>query len=89
MNSPRSSYRGHRFSPEIISYCIWLCFRFSVSYRDIEELMAERGAAKHRQKGTDVEYRAIMQGPMPRASRCAVRSNSRMQEKACKRTVLS
>jgi putative transposase len=28
---------------EIISYCVWLYFRFSVSYRDVEELMAERG----------------------------------------------
>jgi putative transposase len=43
MNSPCSPYRGYRFPPEIISYCMWLYFRFSVSYRDIEELMAERG----------------------------------------------
>ena len=43
MNIPRSLYRGYRFPPEIISYCVWLYFRFSVSYRDIEELMAERG----------------------------------------------
>jgi transposase-like protein len=31
-----------RLPPEIISYCVWLYFRFLVSYRDIEELMAER-----------------------------------------------
>ena len=43
MNNPRSPYCGYRFPPEIISYCVWLYFRFSVSYRDIEELMAERG----------------------------------------------
>src|ERR1700681_1928179 len=43
MNAPRSSYHGYRFPSEIISYCVWLYFRFSVSYRDIEELMAERG----------------------------------------------
>jgi putative transposase len=43
MNTPRSPYRGYRFPPEIISYCVWLYFRFSVSYRDIEVLMAERG----------------------------------------------
>jgi putative transposase len=43
MNIPRSPYSGYRFSPEIISYCVWLYFRFSVSYRDIEELVAERG----------------------------------------------
>ena len=43
MNIPRSPYSGYRFPSEIISYCVWLYFRFSVSYRDIEELMAERG----------------------------------------------
>ena len=43
MNSLRSPYHGYRFPHEIISYCVWLYFRFSVSYRDVEELMAERG----------------------------------------------
>src|SRR5215471_4089241 len=43
MNITRSLYHGYRFPPEIISYCVWLYFRFSVSFRDIEELMAERG----------------------------------------------
>jgi putative transposase len=43
MDIPRSPYSGYRFPPEIISYCVWLYFRFSVSYRDVEELMAERG----------------------------------------------
>jgi putative transposase len=32
-----------RFPPEIIRHCVWLYFRFSLSFRDIEELMAERG----------------------------------------------
>src|SRR5262252_2636349 len=43
MNISRSPYRGYRFPPAIISHCVWLYFSFSVSYRDIEELMAERG----------------------------------------------
>jgi hypothetical protein len=38
-----SLYRGHRFPPEIISHCIWLYFRFGVSFRDVEEMMASRG----------------------------------------------
>jgi putative transposase len=38
-----SLYRRHRFPGEIISYCVWLYYRFSLSYRDIEELMAQRG----------------------------------------------
>jgi putative transposase len=43
MSTLASRYRGYRFPPEIISHCAWLYFRFSVSYRDVEELMAERG----------------------------------------------
>ena len=36
-------YRRHRFPPEIIQHAIWLCLRFTLSYRDVEELLAERG----------------------------------------------
>jgi putative transposase len=36
-------YKRHRFPAEIISHCIWLYFRFSLSYRDVQEMMAERG----------------------------------------------
>ncbi|WP_201360342.1 IS6 family transposase [Dictyobacter formicarum] len=42
-NSSASPYRGCRFSPAVISHCVWLSFRFSLSFRDVEELMAERG----------------------------------------------
>ena len=37
------SYRRHRFPPHIIQQAIWLYARFSLSYRDIEDLLAERG----------------------------------------------
>jgi putative transposase len=40
---PTTLYKRHRFQAEIISYCVWLYFRFCLSYRDVEELMAERG----------------------------------------------
>src|SRR6202021_2709084 len=36
-------YRRHRFPPEIIQHAIWLYLRFTLSYRDVEELPAERG----------------------------------------------
>src|SRR5215831_3498035 len=36
-------YRRHRFPPELIQHAIWLYLRFSLSYRDVEELLAERG----------------------------------------------
>src|ERR1700740_1135160 len=37
------SYRCHRFPAEIIQHAIWLYLRFTLSYRDVEELLAERG----------------------------------------------
>ena len=36
-------YRGYRFPAEIIGDAVWLSFRFSLSFRDVEELLAERG----------------------------------------------
>jgi putative transposase len=37
------SYRRHRFLPSIIQHAIWLYLRFTLSYRDVEDLLAERG----------------------------------------------
>jgi putative transposase len=36
-------YKRHRFAPDIISYAVWLYFKFNLSHRDIEDLLAERG----------------------------------------------
>lgn len=38
-----NTYKRHRFPAEIISYAVWLYFRFNLSHRDIEDLLAERG----------------------------------------------
>jgi len=43
MTSPAVSYRGYRFSPEIISHAVWLYHQFCVSLRDSEDLLAQRG----------------------------------------------
>jgi putative transposase len=43
MKSGRSRYYGHRFPPEIISYAVWVYHRFCLSFRDVEDLLAERG----------------------------------------------
>ena len=45
------SYSRHRFPSEIISYTVWLYFRFPLSYRDIEDMLAERGV--------DVTYETV------------------------------
>ena len=35
-----SLYHRHRFPAEIISHCVWLYFRFALSFRDVEEMLA-------------------------------------------------
>jgi hypothetical protein len=37
------SYHRHRFPPALIQHAIWLYLRFTLSYRDVEDLLAERG----------------------------------------------
>jgi len=37
------SYRGYRFPVEIISHAVWLYHRFCLSFRDVEDLLAQRG----------------------------------------------
>src|SRR6516225_4882844 len=43
MRNSRSRYRGHRFPPQIISHAVWVYHRFCMSFRDVEDLLAERG----------------------------------------------
>ncbi|RYG88202.1 MAG: IS6 family transposase [Alphaproteobacteria bacterium] len=45
------SFKRHRFPAEIIRHAVWLYFRFSLSLRDVEELLAQRGI--------DVSYETI------------------------------
>ena len=53
-NAAPPNYKGYRFPPEIISHSVWLSFRFSLRYRDVEELMAQRGIV--------LTYETIRQG---------------------------
>src|SRR5260370_2629800 len=58
---PELSYRRHRFPPAIIQHAIWLYLRFTLSYRDVEDLLAERGL--------DISYETVRRwvlkfGPM-------------------------
>ena len=45
------SYRCHRFPPAIIQHAVWLYCRFTLSFRDVEDLLAERGL--------DVSYETV------------------------------
>ena len=44
-----NTYKRHRFPPDIISYAVWLYYRFNQSHRDIEDLYAERGITVSRE----------------------------------------
>jgi len=43
MSAPNNQYKRHRFPPEIIQHAVWLYYRFNLSHRDIEDLLAVRG----------------------------------------------
>ncbi|MET7666097.1 IS6 family transposase [Streptomyces sp. NPDC005356] len=43
VESVSPSYRGHRYPVGVISQCVWLYFRFPLSFREVEELMLQRG----------------------------------------------
>ena len=53
MHNSAPSYCGHRFPREIITHAVWLYHRFCLSFRDVEDLLAECGI--------DVSYEAIRQ----------------------------
>ena len=55
------SFKRHRFPPEVIRYAVWLYFRFTLSVRDVEELLAERGIEVSRES---IRCWAIKFGPM-------------------------
>ena len=44
-----NTYKRHRFPPDIISYAVWVYYRFNLSYRDVEDLLAERGITVSRE----------------------------------------
>jgi putative transposase len=45
------SFKRHRFPPDLICHAVWLYFRFTLSFRDVEEMRAQRGI--------DVSYETI------------------------------
>jgi len=48
---PPVSFKRHRFPAEVIRHAVWLYFRFTLSLRDVEEMLAERGL--------DISYETI------------------------------
>ncbi|TBB57984.1 IS6 family transposase, partial [Rhizobium ruizarguesonis] len=51
MHSRDISFKRHRFPPRIVSHAVWLCLRFNLSLREVEEMLLERGI--------DVSYETV------------------------------
>ena len=50
MKKPTPNYQRHRFPSKIISHAVWLYHRFCLSFREVEELLAERGLIRAQAK---------------------------------------
>ena len=67
MSNPRAPlYRRHRFPPEVISTAVWLYFRFPLSLRMVEEMLAARGIC--------VSYETVRRGRTSSAAHFPIRS---------------
>ena len=66
-----NTYKRHRFPPDIISYAVWLYYRFNLSHRDIEDLLAERGITVSREaiRLWCIKFGAIYTGRLKRKHR--------------------
>lgn len=62
----RVSFKRHRFPADVIRYAVWLYYRLTLSIRDGEELLAERGIEVSRES---VRYWVIKYGPKIAANR--------------------
>jgi putative transposase len=76
----RISYSAYRFPPEIIHQAIWLYLRFTLNFRDGEDLLAERGIGlsyetirrwvNHFGPMIAADLRKTYRGPGPSQGRC-------------------
>jgi putative transposase len=64
------SYAGYRFPPEVISYAVWLYFRFPLSLRMVEEMLAARSI--------DVTYETMRQWALKFGLKAAKRIRARV-----------
>ena len=69
MKTTSNPYSGHRYPTVIISHAVWLYFRFALSYRDVEEILAARGIV--------VSYEAIRRWCLKFGQQCANRIRHR------------
>ena len=73
------SYRYCHFPPTIIQHSVWLYARFSLSFRDVEDLLAERGI--------DVSYETVRRWVAKFGPQIARRANSQRERAKCVRVL--
>jgi transposase-like protein len=60
MRTSVSRYHRHRFPIEIISHCVRLYFRFPLSLRDVEEMLAMRGVYRQMMKSRFAAWELVV-----------------------------
>lgn len=70
------SYKRHRFPAEVIQHAVWLYFRFTLSFRDVEDLLAERGL--------DIYYESIRYWVLKFGAEYARKINCRRPRPNCR-----
>ena len=81
-----SWYKGHRYPPEIIAHCVWLYHRFPLSFREVEELMLQRGVVVSyepsgsgaRSSGRSTPTGCAGAGPGPATNGISMKSSSKI-----------
>jgi putative transposase len=69
------SYSGYRFPRDIVQRAVWMYLRFTLSYRDVEELLAERGIT--------VSYESIQRWVLTFGPMIARRLRARRPKRLC------
>jgi len=79
-------YKGHRYPAEIIAHCVWLYHRFPLSFREVEELMLQRGVVVSyepsgsgaRSSGRSTPTGCAGAGPGPATNGISMKSSSKI-----------
>ena len=84
-----NTYKRHRFPPDIISYAVWLYYRFKLSHSDIEDLLVERGITVSREsiRLWCIKFGALYARRLKRKHRATATPSSLMKSSPVCRTI--
>ena len=75
------SFKRHRFPPSVIVHAVWLYARFTLSFRDVEEMLAERGVdvSNEAVRRWFLKFRCLEPSPIPAATESALASGRKIR----------